>query len=157
MKRGIILLVLTTGIFLFAAEAHAIAGLSIKIGGGFIPEGSRPGGIVKADIGPISPFAEFFKKSGTTTLNLGANLLFFNLPLPILQPYLGGGGGVSWSSGGGQSKAYFLATGVGGTDLKLTESLHLFGQVKYLYTFGSGSFVIRKVAIQAGVVFGFEF
>lgn len=135
-----------------AVPAHALVGLSIKLGAGFIPDGSRPGGIVQADIGPLSPFAEFFKKSGVTTVNAGANLLL-RLPFPLLSPYGGAGGGLSRTSAAGASRTRGLFNALAGADLKLPGATSFFGQIKYMYTFGSGNLVVREVAIQAGLRF----
>lgn len=153
MKRLIIALGLLLALTLPASQAHAIVGVTLKLGGTFIPNGSVPGGIVQAHIGPISPFAEFYKKSGVTTTNLGVNFIFLKLPFPVLSPYIGAGGGISRSSGGGVSKSRTLVDGIGGIEVKLSPSLRFFGQVKYLYTLGSGVFVTRDVALQGGLVF----
>ncbi|MCZ6632884.1 MAG: hypothetical protein O7G87_05720 [bacterium] len=150
----IILIVMCLCSLIVTPQVEAFDLFSFKVGGGYIPEGSLPGGIVKADIGPLSPFAEFFRKNSTTTVNIGANILLIKVSAPILKPYLGAGGGISRSSGGGRSKVRSLITGIAGADLKLTESLHVFGQAKYLYTHGSGRFMIREVALQGGLVFG---
>ena len=153
MKRLLSALILLSALAFSASDADALVGITFKFGGAYIPNGSRPGGVIQADFGPLSPFAELYRKSGVTTANVGLNLIFFKLPLPILQPYIGAGGGISRSSGGGVSKERVMLTGLGGTDLKLTEGLHFFGQIKYLYTLGSGAFVVRDVALQAGVAF----
>ena len=150
----IILIMICLCPLIVAPQIEAFDLFSFKVGGGYIPEGNLPGGIVKADIGPLSPFAEFFRKNSTTTVNIGANILLIKISAPLFKPYLGAGGGISRSSAGGQTKVRGLITGVGGTDLKLTESLHVFGQAKYLYTYGSGRFIIREVALQGGLVFG---
>ena len=149
MKRFILALILIT--IVCPQDVRATVGIDLKLGGTYTLDGKSPGGVIQLDIGPLSPFAEYYTKSDTTTISAGLCLIFFKLPLPILQPYIGGGGGFSRSSGGGQTKSRALLTGIGGTDLRLTESLHIFGQAKYLYTFGSGAFVIRDLAIQGGV------
>ena len=136
-----------------ASQAHAIVGITIKLGGTFIPNGSVPGGIVQAHIGPISPFAELYKKAGITTTNIGVNFIILKLPFPVLSPYVGGGGGISRSSGGGVSKSRTLIDGIGGIEVKLSPSMRFFGQIKYLYTLGSGVYVTRDVALQGGLVF----
>ncbi|OGG54738.1 MAG: hypothetical protein A3F84_25955 [Candidatus Handelsmanbacteria bacterium RIFCSPLOWO2_12_FULL_64_10] len=84
---------------------------------------------------------------------MGGNLVF-KLPLPMVKPYGGAGGGISRISGGGTSKSHGLFDLVVGADVKLPGAAGLFGQIKYFYTFGNGAFVVRDVAFQAGVVFG---
>jgi hypothetical protein len=153
MIRYVVILLALAGVTLLASnDAHALVGVSVKLGAGLIPDGSVPGGMAAVELGPLSPFAEVFRKSGTTTLNLGGNLIF-KLPAPIVRPYGGLGGGVSRASGGGVSKSRALFDLVAGADVKLPGTTGLFGQIKYLYTFGSGPFAVRDVAFQAGVVF----
>ena len=151
MIRVMFLVLLLIAVAL-APDAHALVGVSLKLGAGLIADGTVPGGIAALELGPISPFAEIFHKSGVTTVNLGGNLIF-KLPAPIVKPYGGLGGGLSRASGGGTSKSRGLFDLVAGADVKLPGATGLFGQVKYLYSFGSGTFVLRDVAFQAGVVF----
>ncbi len=154
MPRIIATLLLTLALtFCAASSAQALVGFSIKLGGGLIPDGRRPGGIVQADIGPISPFAEFFKKSGTT-FNTGANFLV-RLPTPLLSPYAGFGGGISRTTAAGISKSRTLMNLLIGADLKTQGTLSFFGQAKYIYTFGGKTLALRELAFQAGLRFYF--
>ena len=132
--------------------SHAVVGFSLKLGGAFVPDGSRPGAIAQADIGPISPFAEIYKKSGITTLNAGANLLLKS-PTPVLSPYAGAGTGLSRSSGQDVSSTKGMANLLVGADVKLPGTVSFFGQAKYIYTFGTSAF--RELAIQGGLRFYF--
>ena len=153
MIRSIIVaLVLIACILFVAHDANALVGVGFKLGAGWIPNGSIPGGMAAVELGPLNPYVDVFRKSGTTTVNLGGNLVF-KLPLPLVKPYGGAGGGLSRISGGGTSRSRGLFDVVAGADVKLPGTLGLFGQIKYLYTFGSGTFLLRDVAFQAGVVF----
>ena len=73
--------------------------------------------------------------------------------MPQLHPYIEAGGGISRSSGGGTSKTRAMANAVVGAEVDLSERTRLFGQVKYIYTFGSETLAVREVAIQAGLSF----
>lgn len=153
VRRIVILLTLVGAALLASNDAHALVGVSVKIGAGVIRDKGVPGGMAAVELGPLSPFVEVFRKSGATTFNMGGNLIF-KLPAPILKPYGGLGGGISQASGGGVSKSRGLFDLVAGADVKLPGLTSLFAQIKYFYTFGSGAFVVRDVAFQAGVVFG---
>ena len=153
-RTAAVILSLLVATLASAPRAEAILGASVRVGGSFIPDGRIPGGIVNADIGPLNPFAEIYRKSGVTTVNLGGHILL-KLPLPLVKPYGGIGGGITRSSGGGASRSRTLFSLKAGADLKIWGNAGLFGQIEYLYTFGSGSFgLVRKVAIQAGLAFG---
>ncbi|MSS71318.1 MAG: hypothetical protein EXS64_07495 [Candidatus Latescibacteria bacterium] len=153
MIRSIIVALALIACVLFVVhDADALVGVGFKLGAGWIPDGKIPGGMVAVELGPLSPFVEAFRKSGTTTVNLGGNLIF-KLPLPLVKPYGGAGGGLSRISGGGASRSRGLFDLVAGADVKLPGAVGVFGQIKYLYTFGSGTFLLRDVAFQAGVVF----
>ena len=132
-------------------SVQAIVGMSLKPGVTFIPDGKRPGGMLQADIGPLSPFAELYKKSGVTTANLGLNLVVARLPAPLVTPYVSGGGGIVRSSGGGITKVKAMVNGLVGADVKLPGSTSLFGQVRYIYTLGGSTLAVRDVAVQAGL------
>lgn len=154
VKRSAILAFgLFLGLFAFAGRADALVGITVQVGGGFIPSGSRPGAVAQVELGPLSPFAEFFKKSGQTTTNLGLDLIALKLPLPIVQPYAGFGGGISRTSESGVSKSRLMVTGLAGANLKLTSTKGIFAQIKYFYTIGSGKLIVRQVALQAGISF----
>ncbi len=154
MVRYVVILLTLVGVTLFASsDAHAIVGVSVKLGAGVIRNNGVPGGMAAVELGPLSPFVEVFRKSGATTFNMGGNLMF-KLPLPLVKPYGGAGGGISRISGGGTSDSHGLFDLVAGADVKLPGTAGLFAQVKYFYTFGNGAFVVRDVAFQAGVVFG---
>lgn len=135
------------------STSGALVGISIKVGGGFIPNGRVPGALIQAEVGPLCPFAEFFRKSGVTTVNMGAHLIVLRLPAPIVKPYAGIGGGLSRVSASGTSKTRALVNAVVGTDLKLPGTTSLFGQVKYMYTLGAGTgrLGMREVAVLAGL------
>ncbi len=150
--KGAILLGIFLGLVALPSESGAIAGITIKMGGSFIPNGSVPGGVIQVEVGPLSPFAEFFRRSGVTTVNTGAHLLL-RLPAPLVSPYAGLGGGLSRVAASGASKTRVLASALVGADPKLPGTTSFFGQVKYMYTLGDGTgrLGIREVAIQAGL------
>lgn len=155
IRSMIVALTLIASILFVTPDAYALVGVSVKLGAGIIRDNGVPGGMAAVELGPLSPFVEVFRKSGATTFNVGGNLIF-KLPLPMVKPYGGAGGGISRISGGGTSKSHGLFDLVAGADVKLPGTAGLFAQVKYLYTFGSGTFVVRPVrdvAFQAGVVF----
>ena len=154
MLRNLTLLVSLVAIVLLATPARAFVGFSLKLGGAFIPDGSKPGVLAQAEVGPLSPFAEFYKKSGISILNTGANLILRS-PSPGLSPYAGAGAGLSRSSGLGTSSTKAMANLVVGTDVKLPGTVSFFGQAKYIYTFGSSALKVREFAIQAGLRFYF--
>jgi len=149
MTRFIITLLLAFACTsLVASDAQALGAL--KLGAGVIPNGRVPGGMVALEMGPFSSFIEVFKKSGTTTANLGGNLIL-KLPMPMLQPYAGAGGGLSKVSGDQfPTKTNLMLDLVVGADLHFSGKVGLFGQIKYIYTFGSGALIVRDVAFQAG-------
>ena len=150
--RHVVVLVFATA-FASAGTAWSLVGLSLKAGVGYIPDGSRPGALLQADIGPISPFAELFRKSGTTTTSVGVNIIPLRLPAPLLSPYIGGGGGVSRISTDAATKNRAVVNGIAGADLKLPGTTSLFAQVKYIYTLGGKDLAVRDVALQAGLRF----
>ncbi len=154
-RAAISILVLCIALLIFPSGANAVLGLSV--GGGFIPDGSRPGGLVQGHIGPITPFAEFFKKPGVTNVNLGVNFILDKTSVSVIHPYGGFGGGVSRSSVSGTSKARTMVNAVTGVNLKVSDAAGLFLQVKYLYSFGSDSgltnLVVREFIIQGGLKF----
>ena len=154
-KTALFLCLLISGLA-FAPDVQGLDLASVKVGVGYIPDGSIFGGMVKASLGPFSTYTEFFKKSGTTTVNLGGNIFSLKLPLPKLHPYIEAGGGINRSSGGGSSKTRAMANVVVGGEMEMGGNTRLFAQVKYIYTFGSKVVTIdfnREVAIQAGLSF----
>ncbi|MSS72518.1 MAG: hypothetical protein EXS64_13645 [Candidatus Latescibacteria bacterium] len=155
IRFTVVLMMLVASASLVPRDAHAL-GVSIKLGPGFIPNGSIPGAMAAVELGPTSPFIEMFRKSGITTSNMGGNLIL-KLPLPVIKPYGGAGGGISRVSGGGiPSKVYRMLDLVAGADVNLPGTVALFGQVKYIYTFGSGALSgasrVRDIAFQAGLM-----
>ena len=154
MRRTVCIAVglVLTVIALCPGDSAAIVGLSLKPGFTFIPDGRQPGALLQADIGPLSPFAEVYKKSGVTTANLGVNLAM-RLPAPVFTPYVAGGGDIARISGGGVTKVRALVNGLVGADVKLPGTASLFGQIKYLYTLGGSELAVRDVALQAGLKF----
>jgi hypothetical protein len=154
MLRNLTLLVSLVAVVSLATPAHAIVGLSLKLGGVFIPDGRKPGILVQAEVGPLSPFAEFYKKSGISTFNSGANFVLRS-PSPLLSPYAGAGAGLSRSSGLGTSSTKAMANVLVGADVKLPGTVSFFGQAKYIYTFGTSTLKVREFAIQAGLRFYF--
>ena len=155
-RKAAILLGMLMCALVFAPNAEGLTIASGKVGVGFIPDGKIFGGHAKVGVGPFSFFTEFFKKSGTTTANFGGNIFQLKIPTPGFQPYFEGGGGISRSSGGGTSKTRLMASAAAGAEMGLSGKTGLFGQVKYIYTFGAkklGIERVRDVAIQAGLVF----
>ena len=152
-RKAAILLGMLMCALVFAPNAEGLTIASGKVGVGFIPDGKIFGGHAKVGVGPFSFFTEFFKKSGTTTANFGGNLLSIKLPSPSLKPYFECGGGISRSSGGDTSKTYLMLNAVAGAEMGMSAGTGLFGQVKYIYTFGTETLAVRDVAIQAGLVF----
>jgi hypothetical protein len=124
------------------------------MGLGLIPDGSIPGVMAAVEFGSISPFVEVFRKSGTTTTNLGGNFML-KLPLPMLQPYVAAGGGISQvSASGSPTTSHRMVDLLAGANLNLSGALGVFGQAKYIYTFGSGFDRVRNVAFQVGLLLG---
>ena len=137
----------------FAPDADGLTIASGKVGLGFIPDGNVFGGHANVHVGPFGYYTEFFKKSGVTTVNLGGNFIQFKVPAPRFHPYFGFGGGISRSSGGGLSRTRLMASATGGAETGLSGRYGLFGQLKYIYTFGTKTLATRELAIQAGLVF----
>jgi hypothetical protein len=152
IRSAIVALALIACVLFVVHDANALVGVGFKLGAGLIPDGKIPGAMVAVELGPLNPYVDVFKKSGTTTFTLGGNLIF-KLPLPLVKPYGGVGGGLSRISAGGVSSSRGLFDLVAGADVKLPGTVGLFGQIKYLYTFGGGTFLLRDVAFQAGMVF----
>jgi len=154
LRKSLFFTLILSVLLASSGPCDAIVGVSLKLGGAFIPADSRPGGLIQVDIGPLSPFAELFKKSGITTVNSGVNFLL-RAPSPVFTPYAGVGAGLSRASGGGASSSRALANLLVGADIKLPGTVSFFGQVKYIYTFGSATFRVREVALQGGLRFNF--
>jgi hypothetical protein len=151
-RTPFILIALALAALALPSDAGAgIVGLSLKPGFAFIPDGRVPGGILQADIGPLSPFVEAYRKSGVTTANLGVNLVVVRLPAPVVTPYVAGGGGIARASGNGVTKTRAMVNGLAGADVKLPGTTSLFGQIKYIYTLGGSQLAVRDVAFQAGL------
>lgn len=156
-KRVFFLVLLLSGLFL-STNAYGLSLASVQAGASFIPDGKIFGAMVKASLGPFfSTYAEFFKKGDHTTTNVGGNFFSLKLPTPKLKPYIDFGGGLNRSSDGDNSKTRLMANVAAGAELALGGKTSLFGQVKYIYTFGSsaliGNDVGRDVVIQAGLSF----
>jgi len=152
-KRVFFLVLLLSGILL-STNAYGLSLASVQAGAGFIPDGKIFGAMVKASLGPFfSTYAEFFKKEGITTTNVGGNFFSLKLPTPKLKPYIDFGGGLNRSSGNGASKTRLMASVAAGAEIPMGEKSGIFGHVKYIYTFGSDLMAVRDVVIQAGLSF----
>jgi len=151
-KKGVLLGLLLAGV-MSASSAHALNLASLKIAAGYIPDGKVFGGLLKANIGPFSTYAEFFRDAGVTTAHLGGNPISFKLPTPKIQPYFELGGGLSHATGHGDSKTSLMGNAVVGAEMDLGAMTRLFAQSKYIYTFRSDLSLarVRTVAIQAGL------
>lgn len=140
-----------------ASQLPVPLGIAIRIGGGITRDGGDPGGLVSVDVGPFQGFAEFFSADGWRQANIGANLIVFELPLPIFRPFVGGGAGFTYNSvdtpnGGTRTNGRFMFDGLAGADLKLMDSLTFFGQVKYIFTLGEAP-KIKDAVFQGGITF----
>ncbi len=145
-----------------------------------------PGGGVSVDLGDeglaLSPFVDYFGKSGFRFFGGGLNLVVKRAGGEQSQLYIGVGGGVASvnveeSSAGitdSASKTQAMADFVMGMEFSLNENLGGFLQVKWLGTFGGGrvdisgqvegrtvtipdaiDLELRDFAAQAGITVGF--
>ena len=146
---------------------HAQAqGINVRVGGGalFLDE-TVWGGAAAVDISiseempiAISPFFGFYKKSGTTFLPFGANVLY-QIPFSEDQGtfYIGGGAGAFRVSNGGSETA-FMADGVGGLKFKIAETISIYGEVQYLYASKKVSGIkvidLSDIGATVGISFG---
>lgn len=134
MKKFALLVALLVGMAT-AADAQP----TIRVGGGLIFDNTVWGGVAAVDI-PISeetpifisPFLEYYRKSGVNTIPFGANVLY-KAPLGADSGtfYIGaGGGGINVNKGAGTT---YVIDAVGGIQFPLGESLNIYGEVKYMY------------------------
>ena len=135
------------------AQVPIPLGVAVRIGGGVTRDGGHPGGIFSIDVGPFQGFAEIFKADGFQQANIGGNLIFFELPTPLIRPFAGAGGGFTFNStDNGDSDGRLMVDGLAGVDLQLLTGMTFFVQAKYIYTFGDGP-VIRDAAFLGGITF----
>ncbi|MFT5365381.1 MAG: hypothetical protein ACI8V2_000318 [Candidatus Latescibacterota bacterium] len=135
----------------------------VKLGGGMIFEGSVPGAAVAVDIPiPERPFAisfsaDYFKKSGHTTMPLAVRGLY---KAPVSEKadfYLGAGGGLVYTKVDAHgavpkvSSTKGLFSSVGGIDLKLSDSFGLFGEITFDRALTSGA--KNEIAAKGGIFF----
>ena len=171
------------GILLVSVSASAG---TFRVGGGIFLNKNEPGGGVSVDPGDngmtLSPFVDYFGKSGSRFFAGGLNLVFKRTGGEESQLYMGLGGGIASvdveesSAGitGSASKTQAMADLVLGVEFYLHERVGGFIQVKWLGTFGGGRVDItgsvegrtvtipnainlefRNFAVQTGVTVGF--
>lgn len=149
--------ILTLGVILQMFSSSAIAFRGISIGGNLIPNGSKLGVLLQGHMGPISLFSEYFTKSGTTTINVGINLLLNKNSVSVTRAYGGFGLGVSRNSTHGKSKIQPMVNALAGHNLKLSNTIGLFLQTKYVYNLGASNslsnLVNRNFILQSGFKF----
>lgn len=169
----------------FSAFVPASAG-TLRAGGGMFFNDNEPGGSISVDLGDkgmmLSPFVDFFGKSGSRIFGGGLNLVVKRSGGEQSQLYMGLGGGIASvrleesSSGitGSASKTQAMADFVLGVEFDLHEDVGGFVQVKWLGTFGGGrvditgqvegrtvtipdaiDLELRNFAVQAGITVGF--
>lgn len=135
----------------------------LKLGGGMIFEGSIPGAMVAVDIPiperplAISFSADYFKKSGHTTIPLAIRGLYKGPVSEKAYFYIGAGGGLFYSKddakGGvpSHSSTKGLFSSVGGIDLKMSDKIGLFGEVTFDRALTSGA--KNEIAAKGGIFF----
>lgn len=159
---------------------------TFRIGGGMFLNKNEPGGGVSVDPGDggmvLSPFVDYFGKSGSRYFGGGLNLVFKRAGGEESQLYMGLGGGIASvnveesSAGitGSASKTQAMADLVLGVEFDLRENFGGFIQVKWLGTFGGGrvditgsvdgrtvtipdeiNLELRNFAVQTGITVGF--
>lgn len=96
----VILLTLAVAALFTAPDAHAIVGVSVKLGAGVIRDNGVPGGMAAVELGPLNPFVEVFRKSGTTSSTWGETWSS-SCPSPWSNPTEAPGAGSAGSPAGG--------------------------------------------------------
>ena len=142
--------------------AQADAQPTFRVGGGFIFDGSQPGGGVAIDL-PMSdkPYgitiaAEYYKKSGVSTVPV-RGLAMYQAPAgETANFYFGVGGGLIYSkvsiAGVSASTTKGLASGVAGLKFSVSESMGFYGEVGYDRAVTSGA--KNLLSARAGISFG---
>lgn len=159
---------------------------TFRAGGGMFFNNSEPGGSISVDLGDkgmmLSPYVDFFGKSGSRIFGGGLNLVVKRSGGEQSQLFIGLGGGIASvrleesSSGitGSASKTQAMADFALGVEFDLHENFGGFVQVKWLGTFGGGrvditgqvegrtvtipdaiDLELRNFAVQAGITVGF--
>ena len=159
---------------------------TFRASGGMFFNNNEPGGGISVDLGDkgmmLSPYVDFFGKSGSRIFGGGLNLVVKRSGGEQSQLYVGLGGGIASvrmeesSSGitGSASKSQAMADFVLGVEFDLHENVGGFVQVKWLGTFGGGrvditgqvegrtvtipdaiDLELRNFAVQAGITVGF--
>jgi hypothetical protein len=125
----------------------------IRLGGGVVFDGTVPGGGLAIDIPmgdrpiALSLGAEYYKKSGVTTIYAPVMGLYKTEAGESAQIYLGAGSGIRYSA----SSTKALAAGVGGLNFKVGEKIGLFAEISYYRVFVSGA--DNTIVGKAGISF----
>ena len=150
-------------VFLGVCTFSVAQATEVKLGGGLIFEGSVPGVAVAVDIPiperplAISFSADYFKKSGHTTVPLAIRGVY---KAPVSEKadfYIGAGGGLFYSKEDAHgtvprhSSTKGLFSSVGGIDLKLSDSIGLFGEITFDRALTSGA--RNEIAAKGGIFF----
>ena len=157
MKKVSVIIV--TAAVILTMFSVADAQVALRAGGGMIFDGSQPGGHVSV----ILPFsskpagvmvsAEYYKKSGITTIPVAARGLYNLEAGKKADIYIGIGSGLIYSKtevgtiSVSSTKALF--SGVGGLKINSSESVGFFGEVSLerALTSGAGNNLAGKVGI----------
>ncbi len=133
----------------------------IRLGGGVVFDGTVPGGGLAIDIPmgdrpiALSLGAEYYKKSGVTTIYAPVMGLYKTEAGESAQIYLGAGSGIGYSkisiAGVSASSTKALAAGVGGLNFKVGEKIGLFAEISYYREFVSGA--DNTIVGKAGISF----
>jgi hypothetical protein len=131
------------------------------LGGGVVFDGTVPGGGLAIDIPmgdqpvQISLGAEYYKKSGVTTIYAPVMGVYKTEASESAQIYFGAGSGIGYSKisilGISASSTNALAAGVGGIDFKVSDKMGIFAEVSYYRVFESGA--ANTIAGKAGISF----
>ncbi len=158
------ILALLSGFALLAATPVAARDFAVNAGGGTLFDPSRPGGHFSFEMSlsdeyptHLTPFCEFYGKSGTWIIPIGISLLY----RPPLSEY---GGTIYFGAGAGAllvrgQPAQGLPTGTdgmisvaGGLSFDVGPSAGMFVQVRWFRSFENQS-AENEIGIQAGVRF----
>ena len=144
-----------------ASATAASAQVALRAGGGMIFDGSQPGGHVSV----IVPFsdkpaglmiaADYYKKSGVTTVPISARGLYSIPAGEKASIYLGVGSGLIYSKVDvgvvSASTTKGLISGVGGLKISSSEKVGFFGEISLERALTSGA--KNNLAGKAGIVF----
>jgi hypothetical protein len=166
MKKFVLLAVVLVAIA-GAVDADA-ADNQLRAGGGLVFDGTVWGGGAAFDIGigdrplAITPFLEYYSKSGLTLMNFGADITYVTgVADGKADVYLGVGAGMVRSSVDNStldSGSALLVDVRGGLNYGITESVGIYGEVKYMWADKDGT--ATKVGVDlsdVGALVGISF